>query len=61
MQRRKYFKEYYSYVQREGESFARACEDVYNAIPVTTRKLIEKAVRTDYTPNEFLKKKKLNK
>ena len=56
MQRRKYFKEYYSYVQREGESFARACEDVYNAIPVTTRKLIEKAVRTDYTPNEFLKK-----
>ena len=56
MQKRKFFKEYYSYVQRGGESFARACEDVYYAIPVTTRKLIEKAIRTDYSPNEFLNK-----
>lgn len=56
MQKRKYFKEYYSYVQRGGESFARVCEDVYNAIPVTTKKLIEKAIRTDYSTNEFLSK-----
>lgn len=61
MQKRKYFKEYYSYVQRKGESFARTCEDVYNAIPVTTRSLIEKAIKTDYLPNDFLKKEEKRK
>ena len=61
MQRKKYFQEYYNYVQRGGESFARAGEDVYYAIPVTTRKLIEKAIRTDYSANDFLKKEEIKK
>lgn len=55
MYRNKYFKEFYAFTQRQGERFARTCEDVYYAIPSTVRGLVKKAVYTNYEPNQYLK------
>ena len=55
MYRNKYFKEFYAFTQRQGERFARTCEDVYYAIPNTVRELVKKAVNTNYEPNQYLK------
>lgn len=50
-----YFKEYYAFVQRQGERFARTCEDVYYAIPYTVRDLVKKAISSEYEPNQYMK------
>lgn len=55
MYRNKYFKEFYAFTQRQGERFARTCEDVYYAIPNTVRDLVKKAVSSEYEPNQYLK------
>ena len=55
MYRNKYFKEFYAFTQRQGERFARTCEDVYYAIPNTVRDLVKKAISSDYEPNQYLK------
>lgn len=52
--RRKFFKDFYAFTQRQGERFARTCEDVYYAIPYTVRDLVKLAVSSDYKPNAYL-------
>ena len=50
------YKSIYRYAREYPESFARTCEDVYEAIPYTVRNMVEKAVRSDYEENEYLSK-----
>lgn len=61
MYRKKIYKGIYGFAQRQGERFARTCEDVYYAIPYTIMDLVKKAVDSHYEENEYLPEQEIEK
>ena len=61
LKRLELYKDIYRSIQRQGGRFARNCEDVYNAIPYTTKELFQRAVNENYEENQYLGKEEAKK
>lgn len=64
MERNSLYRKIYRYTQAQDERFARACEDIYYAIPYTVKGNIQKALDSKYQENEYLpieEKRKISK